>query len=145
MIILKKLPFVDTLASMQELAELDTLSNLKKHLAALHSWVPSGYRKADYVLVIYAGFITEPMRLYHALLARERKAVMTLMGMKADEYLTWSLKEDEELVMQTLHLVISYEDGNRCRLYMPDCICRELVRAQKAEFMQLLNRMTGLK
>lgn len=65
--------------------------------------------------------------------------------MKADEYLTWSLKEDEELVMQTLHLVISYEDGNRCRLYMPDCICRELVRAQKAEFMQLLNRMAGLK
>ena len=35
MIILKKLPFVDTLASMQELAELDTLANLKKHLAAL--------------------------------------------------------------------------------------------------------------
>ena len=41
MIILKKLPFVDTLASMQELAELDTLANLKKHLAALHSWVPA--------------------------------------------------------------------------------------------------------
>ena len=75
MIILKKLPFVDTLASMQELAELDTLANLKKHLAALHSWVPSGYRKADYVLVIHAGFTTEPMRLYHALPARERKAV----------------------------------------------------------------------
>ena len=84
-------------------------------------------------------------RPYHALPARERKAVMTLMGMKADEYLTWSLKEDEELVMQTLHLVISYEDGNRCRLYMPDCIRRELVRAQKAEFMQLLNRMVELK
>ena len=94
-----------------------------------HSWVPSGYRKADYVLVIHAGFTTDPMRLYHALPARERKAVMTLMGMKADEYLTWSLKEDEELVMQTLHLVMSYEDGNRCRLYMPDCIRRELVRA----------------
>ena len=40
MIILKKLPFVDTVASMQELAELDTLANLKKHLAVLHSWVP---------------------------------------------------------------------------------------------------------
>ena len=37
MIILKRLPFVDTLTSMQEIAALDTLANLKKHLAALHS------------------------------------------------------------------------------------------------------------
>ena len=34
MVILKRLPFIDTLDSMQEIAELDTLANLKKHLAA---------------------------------------------------------------------------------------------------------------
>ena len=67
------------------------------------------------------------------------------MGMKAGEYLTWPLKEDEELMMQTLHLVISYENGNRWRLYMPDCIREELIKAHKAEFVQLLNRMRSLK
>ena len=47
--------------------------------------------------------------------------------------------------MQTLHLVISYEDGDQWRLYMPDCIRRELYRAQRAEFMNLLSRMSRLK
>lgn len=51
MIYLKKLPFIGSLESMQEIASLDTLANLKKHLAAIGSWVPSDYRKADYAMV----------------------------------------------------------------------------------------------
>lgn len=145
MIYLKKLPFVDTFDSMREVVEIDNLANLKKHLSALHSWVPSHYRKADYTLVIDASFVTDPLRLLSALPTPEQKAVMTLVGMEADEYLTWPLDEDEELMMQTLHLVISYEDGDQWRLYMPDCIRRELYRAQRAEFMNLLSRMSRLK
>ena len=139
MIYLKKLPFIDALDSMQEIALLDSVANLKKHLAALNSRVPSNYRKADYAMVIHANFLTYPVRLYDALPAQERKVVSRLLDMKADEYLTWPLKEDEELVMQTLHLVISYEDGKEWHLYMPDCIRRELDRGLKAEFMQMLN------
>ena len=145
MIYLKKLPFVDTFDSMREVVEIDNLANLKKHLSALHSWVPSHYHKADYTLVIDASFVTDPLRLLSALPTPEQKAVMTLVGMKADEYLTWPMDEDEELMMQTLHLVISYEDGDQWRLYMPDCIRRELYRAQRAEFMNLLSRMSRLK
>ena len=141
MVILKQLPFIDTLASMQEIVALDTLANLKKHLAALHSWVPSGYRKADYVMVLHAMFLTDPIRLIDALPVKEQKTIVSLLGMKANEYLTWPLKEDEELVMQTLHLVISYEDGKRWRLYMPDCIRQELVRAYNAKLMDLFRRM----
>lgn len=141
MVILKQLPFIDTLASMQEIVALDTLANLKKHLAALHSWVPSGYRKADYVMVLHAMFLTDPIRLVDALPVKEQKTIVSLLGMKANEYLTWPLKEDEELVMQTLHLVISYEDGKRWRLYMPDCIRQELVRAYNAKLMDLFRRM----
>lgn len=141
MVILKQLPFIDTLASMQEIVALDTLANLKKHLAALHSWVPSGYRKADYVMVLHAMFLTGPIRLVDALPVKEQKTIVSLLGMKANEYLTWPLKEDEELVMQTLHLVISYEDGKRWRLYMPDCIRQELVRAYNARLMDLFRRM----
>ena len=135
MIYLKELPFVDPFDTMQELVEIDNLGNLKKHLAALHSWVPSGYRKADYTLVIHAMFVTDPLKLVSALPAAERKAIMAL----------WPLEEDEELMMQTLHLVVSYEDSDKWRLYMPDCIRRELYRAQQAEFMNLLARMSGLK
>lgn len=145
MIYLKKLPFVDTFDSMREVVEIDNLANLKKHLSALHSWVPSHYCKADYTLVIDASFVNDPLRLLSALSTPEQKAVMTLVGMKVDEYLTWPLDEDEELMMQTLHLVISYEDGDQWRLYMPDCIRRELYRAQRAEFMNLLSRMSRLK
>lgn len=141
MVILKQLPFIDTLASMQEIVALDTLANLKKHLAALHSRVPSGYRKADYVMVLHAMFLTDPIRLVDALPVKEQKTIVSLLGMKANEYLTWPLKEDEELVMQTLHLVISYEDGKRWRLYMPDCIRQELVRAYNAKLMDLFRRM----
>ena len=47
--------------------------------------------------------------------------------------------------MQTLHLVVSYEDGNQWRLYMPDCIRQELDRAQKAEFMELMREIGFLK
>ena len=56
------------------------------------------------------------------------------------------MKEDEELVMQTLHLVVSYEDGKQWRLYMPDCIRHELDRGLKVEFMRMLNgRIPWLK
>lgn len=139
MIYLKKLPFIDSLESMQEIASLDSVANLKKHLAALQSWVPSHYRKADYAMVIHAHFLTYPTKLIDALPDKERQVVTKLIGMKCDEYLTWPLKEDEELVMQTLHLVVSYEDSKQWRLYMPDCIRRELDRGLKAEFMQMLN------
>lgn len=67
----------------------------------------------DYVLVINAMFLTDLMKLIDALPAKEQKTVTTLMGMKADEYRTWSLKENEELVMQTLHSIVLYEDSNR--------------------------------
>ena len=131
--------------SMQDLVALDNLSNQKKHLAALHSWVPSDYRKEDYGQVINAMFLSNPMKLVDVLPAKEKKTVTMLMGMKADEYLIWPLKEDEELMMQTLHLVISYEDDTRWRLYMPDCIRRELIRAYKADFMNRIGRISGLK
>ena len=139
MIYLKKLPFIDSLESMQEIASLDTVANLKKHLAALGSWVPSHYRKADYAMVIHANFLTYPVKLYNALPAKEQKIVSRLLTMKPDECLTWPRKEGEELMMQTLHLVVSYEDGKQWRLHMPDCIRRELDRGLKAEFMRMLN------
>lgn len=141
MVILKQLPFVDILTSMQEIAALDTVANLKKHLTVLHSWVPSSYRKADYAMAIHAMFLTDPIKLVNALPSNEQEAIVRLTYMKADEYITWSLKEGEELVMQTLHLVITYEDGKQCRLYMSDCIRKTLVKAFNIELMDLLRRM----
>lgn len=141
MVILKQLPFVDILTSMQEIAALDTVANLKKHLAVLHSWAPSGYRKADYTMAIHAMFLTDPIKLTNALPSNEQEAIVRLTYMKADEYITWFLKEGEELVMQTLHLVISYEDGKQWRLYMPDCIRQTFVKAFDSELMYFLCRM----
>ena len=66
--------------SMQDLVALDNLSNQKKHLAALHSWVPSDYRKEDYGQVINAMFLSNPMKLVDVLPAKEKKTVTTLMG-----------------------------------------------------------------
>ena len=97
MVILKQLPFVDILTSMQEIAALDTVANLKKHLTVLHSWVPSGYRKADYAMTIHAMFLNDPIKLANALPSNEQEVIVRLTYMKADEYLTWPLKEGEEL------------------------------------------------
>lgn len=141
MVILKRLPFIDTFTSMLEIAELDTVANLKKHLAVLHNQVPSSYRKADYVIVIDAMFLTDPIKLANALPSNEQEAIVRLTYMKVGEYITWPLKEDEELVMQTLHLVITYEDGKQCRLYMPDCIRQTLAKAFDTELMYFLRRM----
>lgn len=91
MVILKQLPFVDILTSMQEIAALDTVANLKKHLAVLHSWVPSGYRKADYTMAFHAMFLTDPIKLTNALPSNEQEAIVRLTYMKADEYITWFL------------------------------------------------------
>ncbi|WP_288172674.1 hypothetical protein [Prevotella sp. CAG:255] len=141
MVILKQLPFVDILTSMQEIAALDTVANLKKHLTVLHSWVPSDYRKADYAMTIHAMFLNDPIKLANALPSNEQEVIVRLTYMKADEYLTWPLKEGEELVMQTLHLVITYEDGKQWRFYMPDCIRQTLAKAFDAELMYFLRRM----
>lgn len=79
MIYLKRLLFVDIFDSMQNLVSLDNLDNLKKHLAVLGSWVPSNYRKADYVMVIHVNFLTYPLRLYEALPVKGQKAVSKLL------------------------------------------------------------------
>ncbi len=77
----------------------------------------------------------------NALPAKEQEAIVLLTCMKVDEYITWSLTEDEELMMQTLHLVITYEEGKQCRLNMPDCIRQKLMSAFNAEPMDLLHRV----
>lgn len=107
----------------------------------LHRWVPSGYRKVDYAMVVHPMFLTNPINLTNALPSNEQEAIVRLTYMKADEYITWSLKEGEKLVMQTLHLVITYEDGKQWRLYMPDCIRRTLAKAFDAELVYFLRRM----
>lgn len=145
MICLKKLPFIDDFNSMQSIVSLDSLANLKKHLAALNSWVPSHYRKADYVMVINAMFQTYPLRLVDALPDKEYKLVSALLDKKADEYLTCPRKEGKELLMQTLYLVVSYEDGKRWRLYMPECIRRELKRGYVKRMDQIMKELSELR
>lgn len=71
-------------------------------------------------MVIHANFLTHPIKLYDVLPVKEQKVVSKLLDMKADEYLTWPLKENEELVIQTLHLVSPMRTvssgGSICRI-----------------------------
>ena len=52
----------------------------------------------------------------------EQKLIAQLINLKFDECVEVPRNNEKHLMMQKVHLVVTYEDGNTWKLFMLDCI-----------------------
>ena len=126
MIILKKLPFVDTFISVSDFFKIDTKANLQRHCDEIDIYLPARLCKADFAYSLATFFERNPFYTYDRIPESEKKIIAKLLEMPSDEHITCPRNEYQFLKIQKLHLVVSYETGTDWYIYMPDCIRKVL-------------------
>lgn len=121
MVILKNLPFRDKLDLVTMIA-YDTKKMIQEHARLIHVSLPSSYRKGEMAEGLATLFQHDPFYTVNQLLEDEQKLIAQLVNLKFDEYVEVSKNDKKHLMIQKVHLVLTYEDGNTWKLFMPDCV-----------------------
>lgn len=122
MIILKHLPFVDTFISVSNFFEIDTKANLQLHCDELDIYIPAKLRKADFAFSLAKFFEHNPLFTYNRLPQSEKDMIAELLSSPSKKYISYPRNDSQFLMMQKVHLVVTYEKARTWHLYMPDCI-----------------------
>lgn len=152
MVILKNLPFEDTLAlDLETVIALDTKKAIQEHARLINVSLPSSYRKDEMVGCLAALFQRDPFYTVNQLPTAEQKLIARLIILKSDEYVEAPRNDEKHLMMQKAHLVVTYEDGDTWKLFMPDCVrtvLKETAESQMEdvpgmlEYRRVLERLT---
>ena len=122
MITLKHLPFVDTFISVSDFFEIDTKSNLQHHCDELDIYLPAKLRKADFAYSLAKFFEHNPLFTYNRLPQSEKDMIAELLSSPSKKYISYPRNDSQFLMMQKVHLVVTYQKDRTWHLYMPDCI-----------------------
>ncbi|MBR1388588.1 MAG: hypothetical protein IJ569_03085, partial [Prevotella sp.] len=137
--------------SIREIAEFDTKAAILKSFDILNLGISKSYRKSELSFVYEQIFNENPAYFTNALPIEEQRLLSKLVCVKQNEYVEYPLSHRQHLVMQKLHLVLSYEAGDMWHIYMPDNIRQRIDKmAQEdlkhypelAEFHKLLEEIT---
>lgn len=121
MVILKRLPFRDTL-DMATMIEYDTKKEIQEHAKLINVSMPSSYRKGEMAQGLATLFQQDPFYTINQLPMDEQKLIAQLINLKLDEYVEVPRNDRNLLMLQKVHLVVTYEIDDTWRLFMPDCI-----------------------
>lgn len=121
MVILKRLPFRDTL-DMATMIEYDTKKEIQEHAKLINVSMPSSYRKGEMAQGLATLFQHDPFYTINQLPMDEQKLIAQLINLKFDEYVEVPRNDRNLLMLQKVHLVVTYEIDDTWRLFMPDCI-----------------------
>ena len=121
MVILKRLPFRDTL-DLATMIEYDTKKVIQEHAKLINVSLPSYYRKGEMAEGLAALFQHDPFYTVNRLPLIEQKMIADLIHRKAEECIEVPRNDDKHLMIQKVHLVVTYEDGDTWKLFMPDCV-----------------------
>ena len=120
-----KEPLLDNL-SIKEMAMYDSKTNILETFRIINIKVSKSYTKAQLSDVLEYVFTNEPA-LFANILPREERAILAeLLMHQQDHYVEHPRDDYHYLLLQKLHLVITYEDKNTWRFYMPDNIRQRL-------------------
>lgn len=133
MITLRILPFVDTFMTVANFFEIDTKANLQHHCDDLDIYLPAKLRKADFALSLAKFFEHNPLFTYNRLPQSEKEMIAELLSSPSKKYITYPRNDRQFLMMQKVHLVVTYEKARTWQLYMPDCIRKVLNEALNQE------------
>ena len=121
MVILKNLPFRDKL-NLAMMIEYDTKKVIQEHARLINVSLPSSYRKGEMAEGLATLFQHDPFYTVNQLPMNEQKLIAQLINLKFDECVEVPRNSEKHLMMQKVHLVVTYEDGNTWKLFMPDCV-----------------------
>lgn len=121
MVILKRLPFRDML-DMATMIEYDTKKEIQEHAKLIKVNMPSSYRKGEMAQGLATLFQHDPFYTINQLPMDEQKLIAQLINLKFDEYVEVPRNDRNLLMLQKVHLVVTYEIDDTWRLFMPDCI-----------------------
>lgn len=121
MVILKRLPFRDML-DMATMIEYDTKKEIQEHAKLINVSMPSSYRKGEMAQGLATLFQHDPFYTINQLPMDEQKLIAQLINLKFDEYVEVPRNDRNLLMLQKVHLVVTYEIDDTWRLFMPDCI-----------------------
>ena len=119
MVILKNLPFRDKL-NLAMMIEYDTKKVIQEHARLINVSLPSSYRKGEMAEGLATLFQHDPFYTVNQLPMDEQKLIAQLINLKFDECVEVPRNNEKHLMMQKVHLVVTYEDGNTWKLFMPD-------------------------
>lgn len=126
MIILRRKPFIDDLSLCDTIA-IDTKANMLEHCRLINLDIPKSWRKAEIVDAMADFFKTAPLITVSHLPEAEKAILNRLLKLSSDAYVTHPRNDSQYLLLQDLHLVITYETPTEWHLFMPDCI-REILQ-----------------
>ncbi len=121
MVILKALPFRDGL-DLATMIEYDTKKVIQEHAKLINVSLPSSYRKGEMAQGLATLFQHDPFYTVNQLSMDEQKLIAQLINLKFDEYVEVPRNDEKHLMMQKVHLVVTYEDTDTWRLFMPGCV-----------------------
>ena len=149
MIVLRSEPLTHDY-SIKEIAEFDTKAAILESFDLLNLGVSKSYRKAELAFLLERIFTDNPAYFLNALPEEEQKLISKLAVRPQDEYVEYPAGK-RHLMMQKLHLVLTYEAGNMWHIYMPDTIRKSIDKMAErdiklypelAEFNRLLEELT---
>jgi len=145
MTILRKEPLMEDL-SIGELAKYDNKSNMLETFRLIGVGVAKSWDKAGLAAGMEIVFSHSPALFSNILPNEERMLLARLLELKQDECVSCHADERKFLMLQKLHLVVTYEDKKQgtWRLYMPNNIRQRLSGMDKAVPMKIGDGMHEL-
>ena len=120
-------PLIDNL-SIKEMAMYDSKANILETFRLINVKVSKSCTKAQLSETLEYIFSNEPA-LFVNILPREEQAVLAeLLMHQQDHYVQYPRDDYHYLLLQKLHLIITYEDKDVWHLYMSDNIRQRLNR-----------------
>ena len=95
---------------------------IQEHARLINVSLPSSYRKGEMAEGLATLFQHDPFYTVNQLPMDEQKLIAQLINLKFDECVEVPRNGEKHLMMQKVHLVVTYEDGNTWKLFMPDCV-----------------------
>ena len=125
MTITTKEPLADNL-SVKEMAMYDSKENILQSFRLINVRINKNYKKAELADGLEHIFTHEPALFCNILPREERKILAELLMYPQDHYVELPRDDYKYLLMQKLHLVITYEGPKTWHIYMPDNIRQRL-------------------
>lgn len=126
MITLRKKPYVDTL-SLTDMMTYDTKANIIEHCKIANIDIPQRWRKAEIGEALRDIFFHDSHWTIRLLPDEEITMLKQLLSLNVEEYITYPRNDAKYLLMQKLHLVVTYEAPTEWHIYMPNSI-REILK-----------------
>lgn len=125
MITLRQLPYIDIL-SLNDMMSFDTKVNIIEHCKLARIDIPKSWRKAQIADALADIFTKDPLWTLEVLPEEELELLKKLLSSSTEECIKYPRNDAKYLLMQKLHLVVTYEAATEWHIFMPSSIRKVL-------------------